>query len=115
MSRKSNNTECSAILLKSGELAQIGSMFFFTKEADERIQFGVATSYSDGIGITAATGDHTQLMNLLISLAQFCNTVITYSTDQVTKNAEAGPHFDGKIRGVSYLYCIGPFLVVVYG
>ena len=48
-------------------------------EADERIQFGVTNSYSDGIVLSSATGKYNQLMNLLISISQLCNPGITYS------------------------------------
>ena len=78
-------------------------------EADERIQFGVTNSYSDGIVLSSATGKYNQLMNLLISISKLCNPGITYSTIQVTKNAEASPHYDAKNSGKSYLYCLGPY------
>ena len=82
---------------------------FEQSEADERIQFGVTNSYSDGIVLSSATGKYNHLMNRLISLSQLCTPGITYSTIQVTKNAEASPHYDAKNSGKSYLYCLGPF------
>ena len=48
-------------------------------------------------------------MNLLIEISQQCNPRITYSTIQVTKNAEASPHYDAKSSGKSYLYCLGSY------
>ena len=77
---------------------------FEQSESDERIQFGVTNSYSDGIVLSSATGKYNQLMNLLINIAQLCNPGITYSTIQVTKNDEASPHCDAKNCGTSYLY-----------
>ena len=72
---------------------------FEQSEADERIQFGVTNSYSDGIVLSSATGKYKYWMNLLIGISQLCNPRITYSTIQVTKNAHARPHYDAKKNG----------------
>ena len=49
---------------------------FEQSEADERIQFGVTNSYSDGIVLSSATGKYNYLMNLLIEISQLCNPEI---------------------------------------
>ena len=84
---------------------------FKQSEADERIQFGVTNSYSDGIVLSTATGKekYNQLMNLLIEISKLTQPPISYSTIQVTKNAEASPHYDAKNSGKSYLYCLGSY------
>ena len=60
---------------------------FKQSEADERIQFGVTNSYSDGIVLSTATGKdkYNPLMNLLIEVSKFTEPPISYSTIQVTK------------------------------
>ena len=84
---------------------------FKQNEADERIQFGVTNSYSDGIVISTATGKekYNHLMNLLIEISKLTQPPISYSTIQVTKNAEASPHYDAKNSDKSYLYCLGSY------